>query len=686
MNDSIALLDAVETLSNIAESGVEIGMMEEHSVLLHGKPVQYRTVHWITQKGGEDSILRIRRVFKTIYDYIQDKSSDVDGVRALMVLVNQAARKLDLSGLVKSKELSEYQDLDKFYQKQIVPQVDQGKLGQWMLALTKEAIRAKRSLKIKGVERKPLLIDLEAVKSDQEYELFFLKKEDGTHFYNPRLLRSIQLVCHFGERFYDKRDEEDPFAEIGNWLHLRQQAVAKAILNSIHNRLNRFYRLSQKKQDDELIANLKKCIMALMLASQPRNKGKGSENYFADFQKYFREILYSPDYHRLISYPIKTKDFVSHCVVDLIQRIAHAIHREASLFNHLFPHIGQMIEGALNRYGNGKEQKTFWGKLARDYGALAKFAKGHVTGSLERLLSDLHTGGTKAYDPWMMHNTPSHLYKIQIDEKSLDCLHMPCPVVQEFIHKAVINEEFKNFLRGNDQDDSHLIFNMQDRTSWKEHARCHALEELQHAKPFEERVHVVTFAKTTDFYNQTDTYAKEQNAELFKYNLKEHLSDANTGFYFPEKLSVLVWEDLDPLIEEIHQTYFSGKNVLTRDQRLDFIEITYLCLQMHLLAMIKPSSFSFICKDGVDNGAVGAALFWAGAKLLAGEQLSEKDRDMINYVLHTPALMNRERVIHQKTFQRFINALRTLEGVQEQEGKQASLRLSKFINLPVFLA
>jgi len=685
MNDSVALLEAVETLSNLAETGDGIGVMEEHSFNVQGKPVSYRSIHWISAKGGKDSVRRIRRLFQIIYDYVIDKEQDVEGIRAIMHLADQAAHKLDVLGIIKTEDLGEYRNLSDFYKKQIEPKVDQAKLGMWMLALTKNALEAKRPVRLRGVHHQTELVDLEAVKSDKEYELFFLKKEDGTHFYNPRLLRSIQLVCHFGERFYDKRDDEDPFAQIGNWFQIRHQVIAKTLLESIKTQVSRFYRMTQKQRENDLVIAVKKCLMALMLASQSHEKGKNSDHYFVDFQKYFREILYSSEYHKLIHYSAKTKNAVGKCLEDLIQRIARGIYREISLYKHLFPHVGRMIEEALKRNPNG-DNHELWSILQRDYRALSKYAKGHVTGSLERLLEDLHTHPNPNFDPWMQRYTPSRLYRMKIDDKIADCLQMPSPIIQEFIHKAAVNEEFKNFIRGNAVDGSHLIFNMQDRTSWKEHARCKALEELQGQKPFQEQLHVVTFAKHTDFYHQTENYAKEHSAELFKNNLKEHLSDANTGFYFPQELSILAWEHLDSLLDEIHTTYFSGKNVLTREQRLDFIEIAYLCLQMHLLAKLQPASFSFLCKDGVDEGAASAATFLAAVKLLTPGQLTAEDRNMINYVLHTPALLNRERVIQPGIFQRFINAVRTLEGVREREGAQAYKRLSKYINLPVFLA
>ena len=49
------------------------------------------------------------------------------------------------------------------------------------------------------------------------------------------------------------------------------------------------------------------------------------------------------------------------------------------------------------------------------------------------------------------------------------------------MHTAEITEEFKTFLFALSEKVEHehfLLFNFQDRTSWREHARVHVLEEL----------------------------------------------------------------------------------------------------------------------------------------------------------------------------------------------------------------
>jgi len=59
-------------------------------------------------------------------------------------------------------------------------------------------------------------------------------------------------------------------------------------------------------------------------------------------------------------------------------------------------------------------------------------------------------------------------------------------------------EEFKGFLRHIEMKkgvEKHLLFNLQDRTSWEEHARCQALEDLEHHAEFNNQLVVVTLPK-----------------------------------------------------------------------------------------------------------------------------------------------------------------------------------------------
>src|SRR5262249_5308470 len=153
-------------------------------------------------------------------------------------------------------------------------------------------------------------------------------------------------------------------------------------------------------------------------------------------------------------------------------------------------------------------------------------------------------------------------------------LRIPAPIYQEFINNALINDEFRAFLHSYTQGtipSKHLLINLQDRTSWREFVRCTVLEDLQYQPDLENAITVVTLATDTDFYYQLAPYHQINHAHLFKEQFKELLLDTNAGYFFPskidrEKLSIFI----DDAFEAIHRIFFSSKNVLVRENRLDF--------------------------------------------------------------------------------------------------------------------
>ena len=123
----------------------------------------------------------------------------------------------------------------------------------------------------RAIKRLPLrhvFVDLETVKKDADYELFFLRKEDGTRFYSPRLIRNIKLVCNFGDYFGAQRKVEDPLEDLPRWLERGFQASAAKMLKSLAPRLERFYKDVYRFKEQELVETLNKALMALMLAAR----------------------------------------------------------------------------------------------------------------------------------------------------------------------------------------------------------------------------------------------------------------------------------------------------------------------------------------------------------------------------------------------------------------------------------
>ena len=181
-------------------------------------------------------------------------------------------------------------------------------------------------------------------------------------------------------------------------------------------------------------------------------------------------------------------------------------------------------------------------------------------------------------------------------------LKMACPTSQILIQKAQIIEEFRGFLReGVQTHRRHLLINLQDRLSWQESARCHAVEHLQSCAEFTQGLVVVSLTKQSSFYHQSGKYVQGSSyAEFAASAYAQFTSEENSGWFIPvqtKEEGLVSW--YRSAFDFIHQMFFASKEILTRQERMDFIGIFYLLLMLKLIEIFEPTSISFTCKDGV---------------------------------------------------------------------------------------
>lgn len=701
-----SLIDAVETLSNIADLDLEreLGITEDHELKIQDHKLTYRTVHWLNDHNA-DSVGLITDRFRSVLNYLRNFYSKeyslvkdpkaADGIKTIMVLVGEAAKKLDKYTSMfqhvqnqSSVDLKEYKQLQEFYLSKIARTIDEGILGKWILALSQRALKKRKPIETKPVSlkghRQPLtkhvFVDLESVKKDTEYELFFLRKEDGTRFFSPRLVRNIKLVCDFGNYFSESK-LEDPFQDMNLILDRYIQSSAKSLFRTLHSVINRFYREGLIYRQNELVEMLNKTIMSLMLASNTNNLKRNDPikcctEYFFDFQRFLREVTQSREYQKLAAYaPDKGSPF-ARCLLETVQAISCGFVTSMQGFADMAPVIGRWIEEARNNDIESHKHhapKSLVDHLRHDYAIMNKYIKKHPNGPLIKVLESLERGTYHFFDPCWQHNLPSQLYSLYLNDQRMVCLHMPSPTYQEYINKASVNEEFKAMLGALSSNymmmSKYLLINLQDRTSWKEHFRCSSLEELQRMHQFEPNLTVVTINHDTEFYNQLAPYNNDNDVSVFMGHFVDHLSDGSSGFYYSKDIKKALFpEFVDDMLKSIHQVFFGGKNVLSRDRRMDFIQIFYLFLELKIIELVKPDAFSLTCKDGIDSGCTANALLFAFLKLLSNEKMSEQDHDLLNVILYGPALIVRERAIMPERFNRMLSALKVIENTKEELG------------------
>jgi hypothetical protein len=701
---TLTIVEAVETLSRIADMNLEhgVGFVKESERSTEPTPMSltYRTVELIPSGDPENTVKEVRETFRVIlnylhnfyekeYHYVADPEIN-EGIKTIMVLVGEAAKKLDKyttlfhhHKAVSVTELKEYKRLQEFYLTRISHKVDEGMLGKWILALTNRMTPppqkpSKVTLKPKSLT-KHVFVDLDGVKKDSEYELFFIRKEDGTRFFNPRVIRNIKLVCDFGDYFTERKKEDDPLESLNAWQDHFAHVLAKQILHPISELATAFYHCNIKTQTSELGDCLSKALVALMLSSDAHNllhdlSLKCSIDYLKDFEHFMRQALHTREYQKLIAYPPKKSDVESTCLLELSQALCKALFVYTQGDVNLVNRIAELVKEAAREVSPEHAHASgnlIWNRLASNHAALVKMMKRHPNGPLFKVLDLLENGSYNAFDPISQNNLPHQMYSLYVDNRRIINVHLPSPIYQEFIQKATVIEEFKAFLRALDPSigEKHLLFNLQDRTSWREHARSIALEDLQKLSDFSNRLTVVTLPKDTEFYYQLPPYQEENHAEVFMKRFKEQIKNEESGFYFPPQIKEALFpEFVDEVIHTVHRVFFSGKNVLLREHRINFIELVYQFLELKIIELVHPSSMSFTCKDGVDIGSTASAELFLFLKLLSEEGLSERDFDLLNYVLYGSSISVRQRVILPERFQRLLNVVKTLELANEEFG------------------
>lgn len=701
-----SLVEAVETLSEIVDLEIDrdIGITQKRELVLQDKPIAYNTVHWLTEEDASTTVNLVKETYRVIlhylkqfykkeYGYITDPKT-VEGIKTIMVLVGEAAKKLDkytelfhLTHQNSVTECKEYKQLQDFYLSKIARRIDEGVLGKWILALymgnltqqQQDEMESQAVLvapKEKPLETQHVFVDLDTVKKDSEYELFFIRKENGARFFSPRLLRNVKLVCDFGS-YFGERQGIDPLENVNQWMDRVLHINAKNILKTLGTKVDHFFGQTGKMRNHEVGLILSKALMALLLSSYSHNMLrhdpiKSSGEYFSDFLMFLREALNTRTYQKWLVYPPESSHPLAVDLLDLTQSLCKALYNNLIGLEEMIPIVHMLVQDAsqgisLEHQEVTHNSKDIWGRIAGDYTAMTKLMKHHPNGPLVKVMNVLEEDAYHLWDSLQQQNVPSQLFDLHLEDRRISSLRMAAPVSQEIINKANIYEEFKSVLR--DGTKKMLMVNLEDRTSWREHARSVALEDLQKQKEFKECLSVVTLAIDTEFYHQLAPYHQMNHANQFIKQFKEHLKGEESGFYFPDTIDKTeLYDFFDQALASIHKLFFSSKNVLTRESRLDFIEIFYLFLILKLIAVVKPDTLSLACKDGIDCGPLYNAELFALVKLLNQTDWTEHDTDYLNFILYAPALLLRERLPIPERFNRMTSALRVIENGRKDLG------------------
>ncbi|MBI3508444.1 MAG: hypothetical protein HY069_02250 [Chlamydiia bacterium] len=682
VNKIFELLDFQGALDNLAtiaainlESPPPLGVMKRYRIVTSEEALSEGAVQWLSGEGPEIILEILDKSYQTILEefYKLAETEDWEEHRkraaAAMTLVGESAKilnryfayRLDKPLDLKIEERASYKELQAFYHEKFPSEME-------------------GYVPTTGIAFK----DFESVRRDTEYELFYIRNEEGEPYFDAEMLRNIKLTVDFQSQA--ETFEEDPLLKVRAMQDRDLHAAAGQILLACEAQIADFFRIYKKVQDNDLARHLSLAIIALFLTNNPRyliqnTSGKSCINYYQDFLQFLRSTMQTAEYQKLIAYPPEKSQKL---IVSLLS-LAHALCRAFFVRS---SSIKQEAIGLIHRSMRKGEElskkklkgDTIWNQFQIDDEKLRSLLSQFPNGPLFKILDlirveqeeDVHI----TYDPIGQENFPSKLFSVTLKSHKLDVLRLPSPTRQAFIHKAEIIDEFRGFLRSIGGERRLLLVNLQDRDSWKEGVRCRILESLQKRVEFASQLSVLTLPKDTDFYHQKGIYLENDSTLDFIQAFQKQLSHPEeSGFFLPQFAAGLDWKKF---LHAIHRAYFHEKTELSRENRQDFIEIAYQWIIVKAVQEFRADMVSFTCKDAIDTGSAESALFFGFLQLLSGDFSSKETQDHLRYLFYAPALFIRERAIDAERLNRSLSCLEKCDTELAERGKVILKEMGEF--------
>jgi hypothetical protein len=694
--EDLSIVAAVETLSNIAD-------LEFGSIMLDPRMKEEKkdpstivqTVRWLHQKNAERMNDIIREKFQIVLNYLKHfyraekerfaRKESIEGIRTIMLLVDEAANNLDkytslfLGSQQKSvKNSKEFVGLCDFYKKKIIPIATHSSIASWIGSFPIETILEKaQKPAIKWTEipaLSVLSVELEGLKNDLDYELLFLRQPDGTRFFAPKFLRTLKLASDVEGVSSAQNIEIEK--EISALAGAQISSEIRYLLGEVYPLMDSFFHMAGKANEHQAYLNLYQTCVALIAASvqairQPtQTDKKGVFEYFHDFSVFLKEEFHFPEFQRLMTYPPHNEYSWEYSVFRLIQAFSSAIVAGAPLSPEFVQGIKGLVSQALARAAEqvAIPDGTVSRQLTMENSALRLFFKELKNTTLSRLIHMFEGEGWTVFEPLLGESIPTHLFDLSWRGALIPVVRLPSPTSQEYINKASISDVFQLAIhRHLSQKKACLIINLQDRTSWKESARALAIEEFCSKGEKDERLFVLTQNRGGDFYLQAAEYANMHSAPEFKEALLSHLTEPGSGAFWP--LEENFTHELKSLIDSIHTLVFGEKNVLSRERRLEFIELTYTIMMLRAIGSCHPDVIFVSCKNGLDVTISSICSLFSFLSLIRQNSFSQDDVDWLRAILFGLVLVKRQRLIFPDRQERVCKFIQFLEKTISTLGK-----------------
>ena len=589
----------------------------------------------------------ICHVFSSLSSYIRhlvatkqlQNESMREAIHSLVTLAIEASSRLEkVHGQGSVTTLTEFKEFYSLYQHKVLP-------------LFPKKPQLNPSFAEKKGTSSEMISGLEQIKSDKDYELFFIKKEGGASYVSPFVKTHIDLLLGLNVLFL----QEESFIQKVECAQDRESfEIARAILKENAGLIDAFWKEALKFKANPFVLLINKALMALLLASNSRNLRintslKSSSLYYRDFHRYLREA-FSPRYTKKMS------------------------SEEMGVFIHTAWQLSLQLLSSLFLANAPKQEMThllttlFSWKEGDSYSALSNQDQ-RVRSNLSAMPSLPLLLAAKAlqeemvgFDPLLMGAPLEQRFRIALGNLDISVLYLPSPTYQENINSSDCVQEFTAWIDSMKREGHHhLMINLQDRASWKEYARASTLEKKQ----IDGALTTLSFDRNTLFYEQSGVYENCCDSESFFEQCKDQILSPSTGFYFPESVDRSAVEHfLKESLVLTHRLFFRNANTLNQEERQDFIEIFQILLSLKMMELLKVDTVSFTDKDGFDSSACMNAELFAFCHMLSNkESLSEEECRKFLTLCYAPALGTRGRLMEEVVFHRMIRMLTRMSSI-----------------------
>lgn len=663
---TLSIVEALDNLNLVVDTELmeQLCVSDEGKFYLPAEPVPPE----LSAAKDPASLEVIKQTLQVVYHYVisyYDKMRKngntqelLDAMNSMVVLVGEAARKFDeCSSLFEGSfyELPEYKRLYSFYKSKLVHEL----YKDFTAPLKRAKIRHAKQKKVRTDEAH-VLDDIEVIKKDHMYELFYMKNEAGNTFFTQELERRIKLACDFDE-FKGKYMGEDPLLQIKSWEDYALFQHAGHLLEQLETKIKRFFRQANHYKDDGLTLLTSQCLMALMLAANPSNLirqfcHKPCYRYYNDFLGFLREAMRHRDFQKYLIYSPPANIPFFHDVMDLLIHLGEALFIGG-------PHPLEANRAFL-KWFQIDENKNLSKQLNAVFQRVDKVLKAHPSGPVFKALDLVREKRLPPFDPILQGNHPQFEYEINWGGSVMIHLRMPTPVDQRSIHCAHLTEEFTTFLHAlkwKDRQKKLLWINSESELDWQQQARAHALAELSNQKEFANQFILLNLPTCTDFYAQKGEYYSNNEIELFRISVLDAFE--GEGLYqFPQELDQLMRDGwFKQMFENIHKTFFQEKTELSQEQRCQFISLIHLYIELKSLEFYRPDYFVHGSKDGLDETAVQNGRLLSFISTGQKRAWAMEELHAFFSLLLIPTLMVRERSLFSEQTKEIVSIVETFE-------------------------